>query len=251
MSIQTSRADRVAGNRIPNAARAGQYLLASILCAAFLLSFANTARAQCSARDVLQNQLNGKTHPVPRARQPIRSVRDVATWKQIKIGTFANPLALRNAMDAVGCNVGGQAAEILARPSFTVSSEKIELNIVTVSPAELGFATDNVGLAAVYARAKELGFELSAAEVGPQLRIQYFDQPIGEFLTIAMEPIKTWSGEPIILNVANGGAGLILIGQAGSADAEVPVTTRFVFIQPSETASSNPSLEQATAIPRR
>ncbi|WP_196235987.1 hypothetical protein [Bradyrhizobium japonicum] len=183
--------------------------------------------------------------------QPIRSVRDVATWKQIKIGTFANPLALRNAMDAVGCNVGGQAAEILARPSFTVSSKKIEINIVTVSPAELGFATDNVGLAAVYSRAKGLGFELSAAEVGPQLRIQYFDQPIGEFLTIAMEPIKTWSGEPIILNVANGGAGLILIGQAGSADAEVPVTTRFVFTQPSETASSNPSLEQATAIPRR
>jgi hypothetical protein len=72
-----------------------------------------------------------------------------------------------------------------------------------------------VTLAAVYARAQQLGFELAAAEVGPLLRLQYIDQPMGEFLIVGMEPIKTWSGEPVILNVANGGAGLVLIGQDG------------------------------------
>ncbi len=104
-----------------------------------------------------------------------------------------------------------------------------------MSAAELGFQTGTVRLAEVYARARQLGFGLAAAEVGPQLRLQYFDQPMGEFL-IAMEPIKTWKGDPVILAVANGGAGLVLIGQDGSADAEIPVASRFLFVRSNEAA---------------
>ncbi len=51
-----------------------------------------------------------------------------------------------------------------------------------------------------------------------------------------MEPIKTWEGEPVILTVANGGAGLVLIGQDGSADAEIPVASRFLFVRSNEAA---------------
>jgi hypothetical protein len=105
-----------------------------------------------------------------------------------------------------------------------------------VSAAELGFQTDTASLTRIYARAQQLGFGLAAAEVAPQLRLQYFDQPIGEFLIIAMEPIRTWKGESVILSVANGGAGLILIGQDGSADAEIPVVCRFLFVRSKEAA---------------
>jgi hypothetical protein len=52
-----------------------------------------------------------------------------------------------------------------------------------------------------------------------------------------MEPIKTWSGEPVILAVANGGAGLLLIGQDGSDDAEIAVTARFLFVRAFESAA--------------
>ncbi len=89
----------------------------------------------------------------------------------------------------------------------------------------------------------QLGFGLAAAEVGPQLRRQYFDQPIGEFLIIGMEPIRTWTGAPVILNVANGGAGLIVIGQDGSADARISVSSRFAFVRTNEAA---PAEEQET-----
>ncbi|MGW1422927.1 hypothetical protein ACWAT4_22765 [Bradyrhizobium manausense] len=212
--------------------------MASTLGAACVIPFASTASAQCAARDVLQNQLKFKARSPPASQQPIKSARDVATWKTITIGTFPDSLTLRNALDSKGCNVGGQAAEILARPTFTISSRKTNVELVDLSPAQLGFTSHTVTLASVYARAQQLGLELAEAEVGPQLRIQYFDQPIGEFLIIGMEPIKTWSGEPIILNVANGGAGLILIGQDGRSEADIPVTSRFIFARSHQPAAS-------------
>jgi len=104
-----------------------------------------------------------------------------------------------------------------------------------VSAAELGFQTDTARLADIYTRARQLGFGLAAAEVAPQLRLQFLDQPMGEFL-IGMEPIKTWTGEPVILTVANGGAGLVLVGQDGRADAEIPVAARFLFVRSNEAA---------------
>jgi hypothetical protein len=108
-----------------------------------------------------------------------------------------------------------------------------------------------VTLAAVYAWARQLGFELAAAEVGPLLRLQYTDQPMGEFLIVGMEPIKTWSGEPIILNVANGGAGLVLIGQDGGAGAEIPATSRFVFARSQQHEPDTELADQAAAfLPR-
>jgi hypothetical protein len=155
-------------------------------------------------------------------------------WKTIRIGTYADPLALRNALSDIGCTVGGSAAEILGRPAFTLSPETTDVELVAVSAAELGFLTETASLGQIYDRAKQLGLELAAAEIAPQLRLQYFDQPIGEFLIIAMEPIKTWNGEPVILTVANGGAGLSLIGQEGFAHVELPVTSHFVFVRTRE-----------------
>jgi len=178
-----------------------------------------------------------------------QSGRDVATWKTITIGTFADPLGLRNKLDGMGCGIGGQAAEILARPTFMLGSRTTDVELVLVSPAQLGFTSDTVTLADVYARARQLGFELAAAEVGPQLRIQYLDQPIGEFLIIGMEPIKTWSGEPVILSVANGGAGLILIGQDVGHDAEISVISRILFARSYKTVSANEIEKTAALLP--
>ena len=207
-----------------------------MLCTACIVLFASEASAQCTARDVLQNHLTlRKTPSANMPPIPVRSAVDVPVWKTITVGTFANSFALRNALDAAGCGIGDSAGEILARPAFTVSATKTDVELMAVSAAELGFQTDTVSLADIYARAQQLGFGLAAAEVAPQLRLQYLDQPIGEFL-VGMEPIKTWQGKPVILTVANGGAGLVLIGQDGSADAEIPVASRFLFMRPNEAA---------------
>ena len=214
----------------------GVTLFIAIFSTACIVLFASEAGAQCSARDVLQHRLTLKKTPsADMPPIPVRSAGAVPAWKTIVVGTFANSFALRNALDAASCGIGDSAAEILARPSFRLHATKADVELIAVSAAELGFRTDTASLADIYARAQQLGFRLAAAEVAPQLRLQFFDQAMGEFL-IGMEPIKTWKGELVILTVANGGAGLVLIGRDGSADARIPVASRFLFVRSNEAA---------------
>ena len=201
------------------------------LCTAFILGSAHDARAQCTPRDALRGRLISTTVPVVQKQQSgVRSGSDVAVWRTITIGTFADSSALLSALRAIGCDIGDSTA-ILAGRGFTVSGTKKEVKLLTVSATELGFFGGTASLQKIYERAQRLGFGLAPAEIAPQLRLQYLDQPIGEFLIIGMEPIRKWTGESVILTVANGGAGLVLIGQDVSADAEIPVTSRFVFVR--------------------
>jgi hypothetical protein len=166
-----------------------------------------------------------------------RSSSDVPLWKTVTVGAMTSALALRNALDDAGHGVGDLAGQVLARPAFAVSTTRIELDLANVSAAELGFSGVTVRLADLYEHARKLGLELAAAEVAPHLRLQYRDQPVGEFLHVGMAPITTWAGEPVILVVANGGAGLLLLGQHGHGDIEVPVRNRFLFVRPERIAT--------------
>ena len=227
--------------------------LVAMLCTACIVLFASEASAQCTARDVLRNRLTLKATPSANTSPiPVKSAFAVPVWRTITTGTFTDSFALLNALDAAGCSIGSSAEEILARPAFTVGTTKTSVELVAVSAAELGFQTDTVPLAEIYARARQSGFGLAAAEVAPQLRLQFLDQPMGEFL-IGMEPIKTWTGEPVILTVANGGAGLVLIGRDGSASAEIPVAARFLFVRSNEAALATAigGVEETAALGRR
>ncbi|MBR0820010.1 DUF1127 domain-containing protein [Bradyrhizobium liaoningense] len=213
--------------------RIGSALAILLLVNLFGLISADRTEAQCSAQDVLRRRLAVKVDPpAPRSEIPVSSAADILAWKTIRIGTFTDTFALRSAMSAMGCGVGNAADEILARPAFTLSREKAEVELVAVSVAELGLRGETSSLREIYARAQQLGLALAPAEIAPQLRLQYLDQPIGEFLTIGMEPIGTWAGEAVVLTVANGGAGLILIGQDGREDAQISAISRFVFVRP-------------------
>jgi hypothetical protein len=59
-----------------------------------------------------------------------------------------------------------------------------------------------------YARAVALGFELCPGEVGPALRLNYVDQPPGDFLHIAMKPVAKYNGALINFTVAKPTAAL-------------------------------------------
>ena len=103
----------------------------------------NEADAQCTARDVMRNQLTVRT--TPSANTPpiqVTSAFAVPVWRTITVGTFANSFALLDALNAAGCSIGSSAEEILARPSFTVGTTKTSVELFAVSAAELGFRTE-------------------------------------------------------------------------------------------------------------
>ena len=127
---------------------------------------------------------------------------------------------------------GEAADEILGRPAFPYKQTRAQLDLAVVPIAELGFGENGASVRDIYARALGIGLELCPAEVGPTLRLNYLDQPVGEFLDIATHPIARYNGELINFTVGNGGAGLLLIGGDGRPDLVLPGAVRFVFVRP-------------------
>ena len=176
-----------------------------------------------------------ETHRGPRVRVAAggsRTTADIPIWRSATLGTYQTIDALHDALDAQRIHVGDTAKEILGRPTFNLSEGRRDARLVVLAVSELGFDEEGASLDDIYARARQLGFELCPAEVGPQLRLQYLNQPLGEFLHIAMAPIAGLGGEPADFTVTNGGAGLILIGSDARPSHIMPWTMRFVFIGP-------------------
>jgi hypothetical protein len=155
-------------------------------------------------------------------------------WKTITVGVYKNVSAMREALDAAPCriHVGSWADEILGRPAFPYVEAAAKLELVVASVSALGFGEAGASLKDIYARASRLGLALGPAEVGPALRLGYLDQPLGEFLRIAMNPVARYGGEPVDFTIGNGGAGLLLIGGDFRSDLVVSGATRFVFVRP-------------------
>jgi hypothetical protein len=163
----------------------------------------------------------------------VKTASELPTWKTITLGLHRNVNAVRDALDEARIVVGESADEILGRPAFTFANAPTELNLVVLSVAELGFGAQGAALADIHERAIRIGLELCPEEVGPQLRLQYLNQPVGEFLHVAMKPQLTYRGDPTDFTLANGGAGLALLGGSARPDLVIPRNVAFVFVRPS------------------
>jgi hypothetical protein len=169
-------------------------------------------------------------------------------WKTITVGGSKGVNAIRSAIETAPCPmwIGDEADEILGRPAFPFIKAPVELDLVVLSVSDLlGWFGDpasgndidpgvtvRASLRDIYVRAVSLGFELCPAEVGPALRLNYLDQPVGEFLQIAMKPVTRYNGALVTFTLGGGDAGLLLGGTNGHPDAAVPGVVRFVFVRP-------------------
>ena len=173
--------------------------------------------------------------PIPGAQSSglnVSKPTHLQIWRTITLGTYKGVGAYRDALDAGRIKIGVSADEILGRPAFPYAKMKTDVELAVLSAAELGVESDESSLSDVYERARQAGLELCPAEVGPQLRLDYRNQPLGEALDIAMQPVATYSGEPTILTLANWGTGLMLIGRNGRPQSTVNRISRFVFALP-------------------
>ena len=111
--------------------------------------------------------------------------------------------------------------------------QKEKIDLVSFSLEQIGLSLKQSGfsnsttLQQVYAKAKELGLELCPPQVGPELRLNYKDQPMGEWLRIAMDSISNHRDRPMIFTVES--PGLLLGCERGEPESMFMSHMRFVF----------------------
>jgi hypothetical protein len=184
--------------------------------------------------DLMQNWIDN-----PRGLQkflaglyPPETASNFPTWKTIKLGTGPKTADdFRRALKAGGNRISDWANDILGKRAFTAADEETEVDLVVLSVAELGFK-DGAARKDIYKQALKLGLELCPAEVGPQLRLQYNNQPKGEWLFIGMEPITDSGGFLVVFFVARGDDALWLDGHRGCPDGFWDGFARWVFVRP-------------------
>ena len=158
-------------------------------------------------------------------------------WKTIKLGTgLTTADDFRTAIESAGMRIDDHVYENLLMPSIpAVMTCETEVELVVATAPELGL-DGRASLLDIYVRAKELGLELCPAEVGPQLRLQYTNQPLYERLYVAMEPVAGPDGYSHLYCVRayerDDETVLCLDGSSGILDGEFgDGYQRFVFLR--------------------
>lgn len=158
------------------------------------------------------------------------TVPELKVFKTIKLGTGLKAADdFSRALVENGYQASPWAKDIMGRPDFTVAPHEIEVDLVVVSVGELGFK-EGATRRDIYKRAQELGLAPCPSEVGPQLRLQYKDQPMDEWLLIAMEPISDSGGGPGVFGVERFSGGLWLGGHYGDPGDVWDAAARWVFL---------------------
>lgn len=152
-------------------------------------------------------------------------------WKTLTLGTGPkNANGFRRALKSGGFRIGDRGNDILGKSAFTVSPKDTEVDLVVVTVSQLGFR-EGATRENIYKRAHELGLSLCPAEVGPQLRLAYKDQPQGEWCLIGMEPITDSDGYPCVFVVVAKDGTLRLIGRYSYADDYLVGGSLLVFVR--------------------
>ena len=115
-----------------------------------------------------------------------RNKEQFPVWKTIQIGRYKTPEEIKKALEDSGFKMSEWAEQVLEKTPL--SGNPSEINLVRMTVADLGFES-NATTEEIYTRANELGLGLCPAEVGPEPRLQYSDQPKSEWLLVAMEPV--------------------------------------------------------------
>lgn len=151
-------------------------------------------------------------------------------WKTIKIGTFKSAVELEEAL-LVGKSLKEDFAKNMIRSyNFSINKNERELNLVIISPKELGFES-NVSYNKICKTAFQLGLKLCPDETGPQICLQSNDLNKNNFLVIGMESIFIpITKEPCIFYLAQNKKNKILLnGRWGRPEGVWINSSPFVF----------------------
>ena len=156
-------------------------------------------------------------------------------WKTIHLGTgFKNDDDFITAIVKSGCQVIGRVEPIMRKLDFTnsISQSFRELDLCVMTTEEIigRQGTEDE----IYAGIEQMGGKLLPAEAGPQLRLQYLNQPAGEVLFIAMRPFIDYhyDGSTSVFLVHNDNGRLLLNLTCSPFDSKSQTFHRWVFSWP-------------------
>lgn len=156
-------------------------------------------------------------------------LRNLPTWKTVQLGLHKSPNEYCAAIDKTERVVSEWGFELLQKVSC--SQEQTEVDLVVLSAGGLYPGDEDVRYRDICLKAADLNLELCPAEVGPALSLQYDDQPQGEVLLVAMEPIIDLGGYPHMFEIEHDGSGLWLGGDYCYLNGFCPADTPFVFVR--------------------
>lgn len=137
------------------------------------------------------------------------------------------PKQLEKELVSGGFRISYYAKDLLRSRDFTTLPDKQTLSLVRVKISDLDLGDPTTDQ--IYAKAKSLGLELCPAEVGPQLRLAYKDQPLDEWLYIGMKQIADSFGYPDVFRLDRRENGLWLDGVWARPDDKWNPENAFVF----------------------
>ena len=131
-------------------------------------------------------------------------------------------------MHEAGINISNYAKDILQNPEFTTEKASEQATLIRLTVADMGFSktatTDQI-----YERAKEFGLELCPPDTGPNYRLQYQNQPEGEWLDVGMKQITDPVSRPLVFGLERLVVGLWLLGSWAKPGSEWLPDRRIVF----------------------
>lgn len=125
-------------------------------------------------------------------------------------------------------DVSDWAKQMMDNKNFTTSKKPEKIILMRLTVKDIGFP-DGATTQEIYNRVKELGLELCPAETGPNLRLNYLDQPLAEWFWIAMKQITDSDGRPSMFGLRRYAGGLGLYGDWASPEGRWDSGHKFIF----------------------
>ena len=110
-------------------------------------------------------------------------------------------------MEAAGINISDYAKSMLKNREFIPDKNPEEATLIRLTVADLGFKS-SATTDQIYERAQNLGLELCPADIGPNYRLKYRNQPLNEWIYMGMKQITDSDGKPDVFRLARYDDGL-------------------------------------------
>jgi hypothetical protein len=159
-----------------------------------------------------------------------RIMTDQSVFRTIKVGNNLRTADdFRTALQQAGCRIGNWANDLMSRPGFTTADQEGDVELTVLTTRQLTGKENGGTTTEIFVGAARIGLEKCQPEDGPQLRQQYLDQPLHEFLMIGMKPIADSGGYPSMFFIARDGDGLWLFTDYVDPDRHWGGGDRWVF----------------------